>query len=145
MQMAPDFALGLELQVTVWFWREFPVLLCCCYCSVAKSCLSLCDPMDSSTPGFLVLHHLLELAQMHVHWVGDAIQSSYPLSSPSPPAFNLLQHQGLFQWVGSSHQMAKVLEFQLQHHSFQWIFRIDFLYDWLVWSPCSPSSAFSMI
>ena len=84
--MAPDFALGLELQVTVWFSREFPVLLCCCYCSVAKSCLSLCDPTDSSTPGFLVLHRLLELAQMHVHWVGDAIQSSHPLSSPSPPS-----------------------------------------------------------
>ena len=63
---------------------------------------------------------------------------SCPLSSPSPPAFNLSQHQGLFHWVSSSHQVAKVLEFQLQHQSFQWIFRIDSLQDWLVWSPCSP-------
>ena len=71
----------------------------------------------------------------HVHWVGDAIQPSHPLSSPS--TFNLSQHQGLFQWVSSSHQVAKVLELQLQHQSFQWIFRVDFLLDWMVWSPCS--------
>ena len=69
--------------------------------------------------------HLLELVQTHVHQVGDAIQSSHPLSSPSSPAFNLCQHQGLFQWVSSSHQLAKILE--LQHQSFQWIFRTDFL------------------
>ena len=81
---------------------------------------------------------LLELVQTHVHWGGDAIQPSHPLSTPSPPAFNLSQHQGLFQWVSSLHQMAKVLEFQLQHQSFQWIFRTDFLYDGLVGSPCSP-------
>ena len=93
--------------------------------------------MDCSTPGFPVLHHFLEFAQTHVHWVGDAIQPSHPLSSPSP-AFNLTQHQGLFQWVGSSHQVAKVLELQLQCQSFQWIFRTDFLSDWLVWSPFSP-------
>ena len=92
--------------------------------------------MDCSAPGFLVLHHLLELAQ--THWVSDALQPSHPLSSPSPPAFSLSQHQGLFQWVSSSHQVAKVLEFYLQHQSFQWIFRTDFLWDWLVWSPCSP-------
>ena len=84
-------------------------------CSVAQSCPTLCDPMDCSMPGFPILHHLLELAQIHVHWVGDAIQPSRPLSSPSPPAFNLSQHQGLFQWVGSLHQVAKVLELQLQH------------------------------
>ena len=71
-------------------------------------------------------------------WTCDAIQPSHPLSSPSPPAFNLPQHQGLFQWVGSSHQVAKVLEFQLQHQSFQWIFWTDFLLDGLVGSPCSP-------
>ena len=94
--------------------------------------------MDYSTPGLLVHHQLPELAQTHVHWVGDAIQPSYPLSSPSPPAFNLFQHQGLFKWVSSPHQVAKVLELQLQHQFFQWIFRTDFLYDWLVWSPCSP-------
>ena len=66
------------------------------------------------------------------------LEPSHPLSPPSPPAINLSQHQGLFQWVGFSHQVAKVLELQLQHQSFQWIFRVDFLYDWLVWSPCSP-------
>ena len=87
----------------------------------------LCDPMDCSTPGFSVHHQLPEPTQTHVHCVGDAIQPSHPLSSPSPPAFNPSQHQGLFQWVSSSHQVAKVLEFQLQHLSFQWIFRTDFL------------------
>ena len=84
-------------------------------------------PMDCSTPGFPVHHQLLETAQTHVHRVGDAIQPSHPLLSPSPPAFNLSQDQDLFQWVGSLHQMAKVLELQLQHRSFQWIFSIDFL------------------
>ena len=75
--------------------------------------------MDCSTPGFLVHHQLPELAKTHVHRVGDAIYLSHPLSSPSPPAFSLSQHQGLFQLVSSSHQVAKVLEFQLQHQSFQ--------------------------
>jgi len=99
---------------------------------IAQSCLTLCNPMDYSTPGFLVHHQLLELAQTQVHQVGDAIQPSHPLSSPSPPAFNLSQHQGLFQGVSSSHQVAKVLEFQLQHQSCQWIFRTDFGWtDWL--------------
>ena len=74
-----------------------------------------------------VHHQLLEFTQIHVHWVGDAIQPSHPLLSPSPPAFNLSQHQGLFKWVSSLHQVAKVLEFQLQHHSLQWIFRTDFI------------------
>ena len=92
-------------------------------CSVTQSYLTLWDPMDCSTPGFPVLHHLLESAQTHVHRVSDAIQPSHPQSSPSLPAFNLSQHQDLFHWVGSSHQVAKVLEFQLQHQSFQWIFR----------------------
>ena len=100
---------------------------CCCCCSVAKLCPTLCDPMDCSTPGFPVIHHFLEFAQTHVRWVNDAIQSSHPLSSPSPLAFNLSQHQGLFQWVGSSHQVAKILGLQIQHQSFQWIFRVDFL------------------
>ena len=81
--------------------------------------------MDCSTPGFPVLHRLLEFAQTHVCWVGDAIQQSHPLSSPSPPALNLSQYQSLSQWAGSLHQMAKVLELQLQQ-SFQWIFRVDF-------------------
>ena len=92
---------------------------------VAQSCPTLCDPMDFSTPGFPVHFHLLELAQTHVHWVTDAIQPSHPLLSPSLPALNLSQHQGLFQGVRSSHQVAKVWEIQLQHQSFQWIFRTD--------------------
>ena len=86
-----------------------------CYCSVAQSCLTVCDLMDCSTPGFPVLHHLLKFARTHVHWVSGAIQPSHPLSSPSPPALNLSQHQGLFQWVSSLHPVAKGLEFQLQH------------------------------
>ena len=103
------------------------------WCAIVfQSSPTLWDPMDCSTPGFPVHHQLSELTQTHVHWVGDAIQPSHPVSSPSPPAFNLSQHQGLFQWVGSSHQVAKVLEFQLQHQSFQWIFRlISFRMDWL--------------
>ena len=85
--------------------------------------------MDCSFPAH---HQLLELAQTHVHRVSDAIQPSHPLPSPSPPAFNLSQHPGLFQWVSSLHQVAKVLEFQLQHQSFHWIFRTAFLWiDWL--------------
>ena len=84
----------------------------CCCCSVAKSCLTLCNPMDCSTPGFPVHHQLLELTQTHIHPIGDAIQPSHPLSSPSPPAFTLSQHWGLFQWVRPSHQVAKVLELQ---------------------------------
>ena len=109
----------------------------CCH-SVTKLCPTLCDPMDCSTPGFPVLHYLLEFAQTHVHWVGDAIQPSHPLSPPFPSALNLSQPQSLFQWVGSPHQVAKVLEFQLQHQFFKLIFRADFLWDWLVWSPYCP-------
>ena len=97
------------------------------FSSATQSYLTLCDPRDCSIPGFCVHHQLLELAPTYVHWVGDAIQPCYPLSSYSPPAFNLSQHQGLFRLVSSSHQVAKVLEFQLQQQSFQWIFRIDFL------------------
>ena len=97
------------------------------FSSAAQLCPTLCDPMDCSMPGLPVHHQLLEFTQTHVHRVGDAIQPSHPLSSPSPPAFNLSQHQGLFKWISSSRQVAKVLEFQLQHQSFQWIFRTDFL------------------
>ena len=94
-------------------------------------CLTLCDPMDYSTPGLPVYHQLPELAQTYVHQVSDAIQSSHPLSSPSSPAFNLSQHQGFFQGVSSSHHVAKVMAFQLQHPSFQWIFKTGFLrLDW---------------
>ena len=89
-------------------------------------------------PGLPVHHKLPEFTQTHAHWVGDAIQSSHLLSSPSPPAPNPSQHQGLFQWVNSSHEVAKVSEFQLQHQSFQWTPRTDLLQDGLVGSPCSP-------
>ena len=92
-----------------------------------QSCLTLCNPMNHSTPGLPVHHQLPESTQTHIHWVSDAIQPSHPLSTPSPPALNLSQHQGLFQWVNSSHQVAKVLEFQLQHQSFQWTPRTDIL------------------
>ena len=101
-------------------------------------CPTLGNPMDCSTPGLPVHHQLPELSQSHVHWVSDAIQPSHPLLFPSRPTFNLSQHHGLFKWISSSHQVAKVLEFQLQHQSFQWIFRTDFLQDRLVGSPCSP-------
>ena len=107
------------------------------FSSVAQSCPTLCDPMDCSTPSLPVHHEQLESAQTHVHWAGDAIQPSHPLSSPSPPALNLSKHQGLFKWVSSSHQVIKLLEFQLQHQTFQWTPRTD-LQDRLVRSPCSP-------
>ena len=94
--------------------------------SVTQSYPTLCDPMDYSMPGFPVHHQLLEFTRTHVHWVGGATQSSHPLSSPSPK-FNLSQNQGLLKWVSSSHQVATVLEFQLQYQLFQWIFRTDFL------------------
>ena len=97
------------------------------FSSVAQSCPTLWDPTDCSIPGLPVHYQFPEFIQTHVHWVSDAIQSSQPLSSLSPPAFNLSQHQGLFQWVSSSHQVAKLLEFQLQHQSFQRTFRTDFL------------------
>ena len=105
--------------------------------SVAQSCPTPCDPMNRSTPGLPVHHQLLVFTQTHEHWVSDAIQPSHPLLSPSPSAFNLSHRQSLFQWVSSSHQVAKVLELQLQPQSYQCIFRTDFLYDWLIWSPCS--------
>ena len=96
------------------------------------------SPCTAACQASLSITNSPELAQTHVHWVGDAVQPSHPLLSPSPPAFNLSQHQGLFQWVSSLHQVAKVLELQLQHQSFQWIFRIDFPWDGLDRSPCSP-------
>ena len=97
------------------------------FSSVAQSCPTLCDPMNYSTPSLQVHHQLPELTQIHVHQVGNAIQPSHPLSSPSPPAANPSQHQGFFQWVNSSHEVAKVLEFQLQHQSFQWTPRTGLL------------------
>ena len=97
------------------------------FSSVSQSCPTLCDPTDCSIPGFPAHQQLLELAHTHAHPVSDAIQPSHPLSSPSPPTFNLSQHQDLLKWVNSSHQVAVGLEFQLQNQSFQWIFRTDFL------------------
>ena len=101
-------------------------------------------PMDCIPSGFCPSLSPRDCTNSY-HWVGDAIQPSHLLLSPSvvpsPPSFNFSQHQGLFQWIGSLHQVAKVLELQLQHQSFQWIFRIDFLWDWLVWSPCSPRNS----
>ena len=102
------------------------------YSSVAQLCLTLCDPMNHSTPGLPVHHQLLEFTQTHVHQVGDAIQPAHPLSSHSLLALNPSQHQGLFQWVNSSHVVAKVLEFQLQHQSFhEHPGPISFRMDWL--------------
>ena len=98
------------------------------FSSFAQLCPTLCDPMNCSMPGLPVHHQLPESTQTHVlHLVGDAIQPSYPLLSPSPPALNLSQHQGLLKWVSSSHQVAKVLEFRLQHQSFQITPRTDIL------------------
>ena len=101
-------------------------------------CLTLWDPMDYNMPDFPVLHHLPEFAHTHVHWVGDAIQLSHPLLSPSPPVFNLPQHGGSLpmSWLFASGGPS--IGVSVQHQSFQWIFRVDFLQDWLVWSPCCP-------
>ena len=108
------------------------------FSSVAQSCLTLRDPMNHSMPGLPVHHHLPEFTQTHVHQLSDSIQPSHPLLSPSPPAPNPSQHQSLFQWVNSSHEVAKVLEFQLQDHSLQRTPRADLLQNGLVGSPCSP-------
>ena len=104
----------------------------CCCCSVTKSCPTLCDPMDCSTPGFPVLYYVLEFPQTHVLWVGDAIQPSHLLSLPSPPALNLSQHQGLFQWVSSSHQEAKYWSFSFSiSPSSEYSGLISFRTNWL--------------
>ena len=121
--------------------------------SVTQSCPTPCDPMTHSTPSLPVHHQLPEFTQTHVHRVSDAIQPSHPLSPPSPPAPNPSQHQSLFQWVNSSHEVAKVLEFQLQHHSFQRNPRAVLLQNGQVGSPCnsrdsqesSPSPQFKSI
>ena len=118
--------------------RISPARILVQFSSAPQSCLSLCDPTDCSTPGLPVHHQLLQFTQTHVHWVSDAIQPPHPLLSPSPPAPNFSQHQGLFKWVSSSNQLVKVLEFQLQHQSFQWTLRTDLLQDVLDGSPCSP-------
>ena len=108
------------------------------FSSAPQSCPTLCDPMNHRTPGLPVHHQLLEFTQTHVHQVSDAMQPSHPLSSPSPPAPNPSQHQSLFQWVNSSHEVAKVLEFQLQLQSLQKNPSADLLQNGLVGSPCRP-------
>ena len=100
-------------------WTTIVLLFTTVFSSVAQSCPTLCDPMNCSTPGLPVYHQLPDFTQTHVHRVSDAIQPSQPLLSPSPPAPNPSQHQSLFQWVNSSHEVVKVVEFQLWHHSFQ--------------------------
>ena len=111
-----------------WLWiSDMHIGKLSIFSSVAQSCLTFCNLVDYNTPGFPVHHQVPKFTQAHVHWVGGAIQPFHPLSSPSRPAFSLSQHQGLFKWVSSSHQVAKVLEFQLWHQSFQWIFRTDLL------------------
>ena len=104
------------------------------YSSFSSVCPTLCYPMDCSMPGLPVHHHLLEFTQTHVHWVGNVIQPSHSLSSPSPPAFNLSQHHCFFKWVSSSHQVARVLEFQLQYQSFQRIFILNDIYFKCIWN-----------
>ena len=101
------------------------------FSSVTQSCPTLCNHMDCSTPGLPVHHQLLEFTQTNVHWVGDAIQPSHPLSPPSPPTFNLSQHRGLLKRVSFLHQVAKVLELQLQHPSNEYPGLISFRMDWL--------------
>ena len=106
------------LQARILQWIQFS--------SVTPSCLTLCHPTDCSALGLIVHYQLPENAQTHIRWVGDAIQPSHPLSSPSPLAFSLSQHQGLSPWISSLNLVAKALELQLQHQSFQWYsFRID--------------------
>ena len=129
--LGPDDCIKTNITIkwVTLFWcpsayKSYVYTICC---SVAQSCPTFCDPMDCSTLGFPVLHHLPEPAQTHVHWFGDTIQTSCPLLSPSPPAFYISQHQGIFQWVSSSHQVAKLLELQLQPQSFHWILRVAFL------------------
>ena len=130
LDLIGDKFLGLREPQSCWETCQLQIVFAMGYAqfsSVAQSCPTLCNPMDYSMPGLPVLHQLQKLAQTHVHQVSDAIQPSHPLSSSSSPAFNLSQHKGLLKWVSSSHQVAKVLDFQLQHQSFQWTFRTDFL------------------
>ena len=131
------YALTSNAEEAEWFSKDLPDLLELTpkkdvlfiigvqFSSLIQSCPILCKPIDCSTPSFPVHHQLPELVQIYIHWICDAIQPSHPLSSHSPLAFNLSQHHDLFQWVSSSHQVANVSE--LQHQSFQWIFRVGFL------------------
>ena len=116
-----------SVQLVVSSFIDPYIFIDCCSCSVVSDSVTPWSAAHQVSLYYIILHYLLEFAQTHLHWISNAIQPSHPLSSPSPPAFNLSQHQALFQWVSSLHQVAKVLEFQLQHQSFQWIFRPDFL------------------
>ena len=130
-----------SLRIDSFFLNTFYVCLIYFICSLQFSRSVVSNslwPMDCSTPGLPVHHQLPEFTQTHVHQVRDAIQPIHPWSSPSPPAPNPSQHQSLFQWVNSSHEVAKALEFQLQHHSLQRNPRADLLQNGLVGSPCSP-------
>ena len=113
-----------------------------CCCSVTKSCLTL-QPHEQQHASLSCpsLSPAVCSNSCSNHWIGDAFQPCHLLLCPSPPSLNLSQYQGLFQWVCSLNQVAKVLELQLQHQSFQWIFRLDFLYDWLLWYICSPKDS----
>ena len=120
-------ALGNSETSTIKIHLEVFVVVHCC--SAAQLCPTLWNPMDSSTPGFPVLHCLLEFAQTHVHWINDAIQPSHPLLPPSPPAFNLFQNQGLFQWVGSSHPKYWGFSFSIRPSN-EYSGLISFRIDW---------------
>ena len=132
----------------LWVLVIFPSISFACslqFSSVTQSCPTLCDLKNRSTLGFPVHHQLPEFTQTHVHRVSDAMQPAHPLSSPSPPALNPSQHQRLFQWVNSLHEMGKVLEFQPQHQSFQWTPRTGLLWDGLVGFPCSQGTLKSLL
>ena len=109
LSFKPDFSVSPHTLIKKLFSSSSLSTICCCYCSVAQSCPTLCDPTDGSTPGFPVLHYLIELPQTHVHRVDDAIQPPH-LLSPSPPALNLSQHQGLSQWDSSLHEVTTVFD-----------------------------------
>ena len=118
----------VSLSLWISFITSYLPAKCISNGSFAQSCPTLSDPMNHSTPGLSAYHQLPESTQTtRIHWVGDVIQPSHPLLSPSPPALNPSQHQGLFKWVSSSHQVPKVLEFQLQHQYFQRTPRTDLL------------------
>ena len=128
--ISPLLLLYLSSFINILKFSEYKSFACSGrfqFSSVTQPCSTLCNPMDCSMLGLPVHHQLPEFTQTHVSWVSEAITSSHSLLSLSPPAFNLPQHQGLFQWVSSYHQVAKILEFQLQHQSFQWTLRTDLL------------------
>ena len=132
-KIAPLFSLASNLNLafySVMNIKHQTTGACCC-CSVAQSCPTPCNPMDCSTPGFPILHHLLELAQTHVHWVSDAIQPTHPLSSPSPPAFTLSQHQGLSNGSGLHIRWPKCWSFSFSiSPSNEYSGLISFRMDW---------------